>query len=68
MSSGSGCCKQIELMQQIMHREDDLLLDEQHSHRTVSREEAQDILIDENNSGMSDLIKTWWHKALDYNV
>lgn len=55
-------------MQQIMHREDDLLLDEQHSHRTVSREEAQDILIDENNCGMSDLIKTWWHKALDYNV
>lgn len=68
MSSGSGCWKQIELMQQIMHREDDLLLDEQHSHRTVSREEAQDILIDENNSDMSDLIKTWWHKALDYNV
>lgn len=54
-------------MQQVMHREYDLLLDEQQSHRTVSREEkAQDILIDESNSGMSDLIKTWWHKALDY--
>lgn len=67
MSSGSGCCKQIEVMQQVMHREYDLLLDEQQSHRTVSREEkAQDILIDESNSGMSDLIKTWWHKALDY--
>lgn len=43
--------------------------DEHHSLRTVSREEeAQDILIDENNSDVSDLIKTWWHKALDYNV
>lgn len=43
--------------------------DEHNSHRNVSREEeAQDILIDENNSGMSDLIKTWWHKALDYNI
>lgn len=33
-----------------------------------SEEKAWDTLIDENNLGIFDLIKTWWDKALDYNV
>lgn len=43
--------------------------DEHRSLRTAGSEEAaRDLLTDENDFGITDLIKTWWDKALDYNV